>query len=226
MNPVRRRLLAWSLAPLVGSLGACAVSNDPAGPANPSQPKTRSYTEQVSSLLISQDQTQIVVLGERYHYLFQATTDLVRLNDFPLKPRISAKITPFHVALDGQTRGSYSLQLPADLNPDEAQQAQAFGFKPQADGSWTLDNQLSGKRYVVGNTFRAARSQTKLSHSYAVSVEAEETSGQQAVDGLVTPVTVASDGVLLIYFVALAPLLIPLIFLSREKRPSLQTAKP
>jgi hypothetical protein len=221
MNPDRRSLLAWSLAPLAASLGACADSSSGSSqPRGLNSSRKHLYTEQVANLLISQDKTHLVVLGERYHYVFEAPNDLVRLNEFPLKPRITAKITHFYVAPDDATQGNYSLQLPADLSAAEAQLAQDFGFSSQSDGSWALDNQLKGKRYVVGNTFRAARSQTKLNHAYTVTVEAEESLGQQAVDGMVTPVTIASEGVFLIYFVALAPILIPLIFLTKEKRPA------
>ncbi|MCV2351017.1 hypothetical protein [Paucibacter sp. Y2R2-4] len=207
-------------------LKGCASSDKPTGPdaeakaASP-QRKPRIYTEQVASLLISQDRKQLVVLGEQYHYVFEAPADLVRLLESPLKARLSAAIGPFHIALNGSTQGGYQVFLPADLNEDEAELAQSLGFmKTTSEHSgWALARPLQGKRYVVGNTFRAARSQHQLNRSYTVTMEAEEAPGQKTVEQLATPVAIASDGVLLIYYVALAPLLIPLIFLSKEKRP-------
>lgn len=220
MNSNRRTLLMLGLLPLFNSLAGCAQDKPSRTEASPNI-KTRRYTEQVAQLLISQDRKQLVVLGDQYHYVFEAPADLLRLLESTLHARLSAAIGPFHVALDGSTQGGYRVFLPADLSADERELAQSLGFLAAEAPStgWALERALKGKRYVVGNTFRAARSPHTLNRSYSVAVEAEEAPGQRTVEQLATPVAIASDGVLLIYYVALAPLLIPLIFLSKEKRP-------
>ncbi len=235
MHPKRRHFLITGLlpllprvpqAPLLLGLAGCASqspnASDELSAANPAAArKPRIYTEQVASLLISQDRKQLVVLGDQYHYVFEAPADLLRLLESTLKPRLSAAIGPFHVALDGSTQGGYQVFLPPDLSEDEAELAQSLGFAKSASETpgWFLTRPLQGKRYVVGNTFRAARSPHLLNRAYTVTVEALEAPGQKTVEQLATPVAIASDGVLLIYYAALAPLLIPLIFLSKEKRP-------
>jgi len=213
MNPKRRVVVAWSLMQLAVLGSGCS-----------SAPKVtrRTYTEKVSTLLMSHDKKRLVILGERYHYVFDAPPDIVALLASPLKARASARIQPFHVDLDGGTAGRYSLLLPDTLSEDEARQAQAMGFARDPQGAgWQLDNQLEGRRFIQGNTVRAGRTKETLSHQYEVSVEAEETRGEKAAQDLASPIAVTADGMLMVYLAVLVPILIPLYFLAREKRPAL-----
>lgn len=211
MNLNRRTLLAAGAGQLVFLMSGCA-----------SAPPViqRTYTEEVSTLLISRDAKQLVIIGEHHHYVFDAPIDLIKITDSPLKAKVTATVNPFHVALDGTITGSYRLTLPASLTDFESIGAKELGFKQETDGSWLLDSRLSGKRYVQGNTLRALRTHEKLAQTYTVTVTAEERVGQKEAERLSTPVTVASNGIFLVYFAVLAPVLIPVMFLSYEKRPS------
>lgn len=70
-----------------------------------------------------------------------------------------------------------------------------------------------------GNTLRSDRVHETLPQTYRVTVVAEETLAQQVAERAVTPVSVTSAGVLLVYFAALAPVLIPVVYPSMEKDP-------
>jgi hypothetical protein len=180
----------------------------------------QTYSEKVTTLLISQDMKQLVILGERYHYVFDTPPDVVKLVGSSIKLKTTAAFSPFKVVVDGTTTGSYRLILPANLSDAEVAEAQAIGFKQDKDGQWGFDNTITGKRYFQGNTLRNGRIREPLQHTYTVTVDAEEIPGEKQAEDLSSPVYLSSHGVMLIYFVALAPILIPLMFLSYEKRPS------
>lgn len=207
----RRRFLptvvASSLIPL---LQGCA--HEPAT-------RVRRYTELVSTLLLSRDGAQLVVLGANYHYVFDAPADLVRLSRSPLKASVTAMIEPFRVQPDGVVNGAYTLVLSSDANlAGRDSEIQALGFRPTESGRWVLPGQLRGKRYFAGNTLRAGRIKEVLPQTYEVTVEAEEYPDQRLADDLATPIVLASNGVLLLYYVVLAPVVIPVMFFSQEKQ--------
>ena len=81
-----------------------------------------------------------------------------------------------------------------------------------------MSSALSGRRYLIGNTLRMGRIHETLPQTYTVTVNAQETPGDQVTEELVTPIVMASDGVLLIYYVLLAPIALPIMFMSQEKR--------
>lgn len=209
MNPLRRLILVSGLTQVALAVSGCA-----------SEPPVhqRTYTEKVSTLLLSKDGKQLVILGAAHHYVFDAPPDLVALTQSPLKTRVEARIAPFTVTRDGTTQGDYSLHLPASLTPEEVVMAQAMGFKQVEGGAWQLDSHLRGTRYLVGNATRDDRIHETLQHTYTVTVTVDETTGQRAAEKASTPVKIGAEGVLLVYFAVLAPIIIPIVFLSREKR--------
>lgn len=208
----RQRRLGLHAAFLWAVLGLGACAAEP-------EVKRHTYAESVSVLLLSQDGRQLVVLGERYHYVFDAPPELVALAAMPLKLWVQARIAPFTVASDGTVQGSYVLVLPADLGQTQASEAQSLGFIWVEGVGWAREGRLSGRRYVGGNTLRSDRVHEILPQTYRVTVVAEETLAQQVAERAVTPVSVTSAGILLVYFAALAPVLIPVAYLTMEKDP-------
>ncbi|MBI2732080.1 MAG: hypothetical protein HYX44_01830 [Aquabacterium sp.] len=103
MNPNRRLIVAWSL--LQVTLAGTGCSSTP-------KLTRQTYTEKVSTVMITQDKKQFVILGERYHYIFAAPEDLVALLGSPLKAKAAARFQPFLVTVDGVTTGDFHLTLP------------------------------------------------------------------------------------------------------------------
>lgn len=209
MNPTRRILLAWSLVQLAITGTACSTAP---------QITRQRYQEKVSTVLITQDRKQFVILGERHHYIFTAPPDLVALLASPLHELATAQFDPFCVQVNGDTAGRFHLSLPATLDAQQAAQAKAMDFVQQADGSWLHEGELVGKRYIQNYTVRTGRLRANLAHTYEVSVEADETVGEKAAQELASPIAQTADGMLMVYFAVLIPVLIPFIFLTREKR--------
>lgn len=209
----RRFLLTAGLASWTGLLPGCASSPEVV---------VQTYTEQVSTLLLSRDGRQLVVLGEQYHYVFAAPSELVELAKTTWKSEVTALIDPFEVSLDGRIHGQYTLvlaRLPAGVTP---QVLNALGFVSTQEGRWTRRGVIAGRRYMVGNTLREGRTREALPQTYTVTVRAQTTKGQQVADELSTPIVMTANGALLIYYALLAPVLLPVMYLSQEKREPLR----
>ena len=99
MNPLRRLILVSGLTQVALAVSGCA-----------SEPPVhqRTYTEKVSTLLLSKDGKQLVILGAAHHYVFDAPPDLVALTQSPLKTRVEARIAPV-AARDGRVEGGVVL---------------------------------------------------------------------------------------------------------------------
>ncbi|KAB0580600.1 hypothetical protein F7Q92_13595 [Ideonella dechloratans] len=207
---LQRRQLLLTLA-AAGVLAGCAAN----------QPETlvlKTYHETLSSLLLSQDRQHLVVIGEHHHYIFDTPQALVAALESPLHARMEGELGRFSVSADGRTEGDYALLLPTDLDEADRARAAALGFQPDParPGGWRLAGHVAGQRYLQG-TVKANRIRTTLNHPYTVEIQAEQPRSEQVANALVTPVTTAANGVNLLYYVVLAPILVPFALISRER---------
>ncbi|GAA0753052.1 hypothetical protein LRH25_26405 [Ideonella azotifigens] len=224
----RRRLTLGAAACLGTGLSALAgCAGDPPKPAATPAPPPDSgtsvvrYTETISSLLISQDRKNIVVIGSGYHYIFDAPPGLLALLASPLHARSKGNLSSFRVDAKGKIRGHYTLQIDNLITPSEQDAARSMGFIRGADPAnpeaHVLRGELVGQRYLQ-STLVSARATEKLNQRYVIEVTAEQSTGDRVAGALSTPVTVATDGVLLLYTIVLSPIVVPLVVLTREKK--------
>jgi hypothetical protein len=201
---VRRSLLqAFALSGFGLALGGCATGSSFA---------RRSYTETITSVLISEDGAHLVAIGSNRHYVFDAPPLLVQALKSPVHAKLTGVFTPFHVDAKGDVLGEVTLQL-ADDAPDDLQRAaESLGFVRDPAGHWQATSRLSGHRYA-GWTYQVGLARDKLNRTYTVEVTTEDTTTSTIVDSVGTPIRIAADGVQLIYYAPLAPIIIPMIFL-------------
>jgi hypothetical protein len=210
MNRLRRGLMLAAVAPWATGLSGCA---------SPAEQVTKVYSETVSSLLISQDNKHVVVIGSHYHYVFDAPGALVQVLASGLHENLDGVLSDFHVDASGAITGHYQLRLRPGLSSELETAATAFGFTPSTpqQSARLLEGQLSGKRFL-DNALRANRFRQTLNRSYVVEITAEQGRGDRFVEAIASPVTVAAEGVTLLYYIALAPVLIPFAVVSQEKK--------
>ncbi len=197
----------------VAAAGAATLSLEGCMTTQLHEPKY--YTETFSAMYITQDQKQIVILGPRYHYIFQAPAELVRLVQSELHADLRASFDDFEVAADQTITGRYDLSLSlgkASLTPEKEALAQALGMAPRVRGEWTTKGTLKGQRYAAGDAHRGSEAMTPLNRSYSVSIREQPTAGEAMAKIALTPVTVAVDGALMIAAVVLLPF--ALVFLA------------
>jgi hypothetical protein len=178
----------------VGVLTGCASSTPP------ERRTIRSYTEEVSSILITADDKQIVFLGARYHYIFRAPPELLAVLRSPIHASLVAKFNPFTVFENQRIVGEFSLKLVTNATETQKEELrQACG----RDNIWKLNNIfLEGERFSASHISDAKLE--PLQHSYHVNID--ESSG----DGYWhppkdSPIKKIAGGILLI---GLIPLLL------------------
>lgn len=170
----------------------------------------KSYVETFSAMYITQDGRQIVILGPRYHYVFQAPVELVRLVQSELHPDLQANFDDFVVAADQTISGRYDLRLSLQKDrdtPERGALAQSMGMAPRVRGEWTISGTLKGQRYAARESSQASDAMTPLNRSYTVTIQEQPSAGEAMRRIALTPVTLAADGVLMIASVILLPLI-------------------
>jgi hypothetical protein len=152
------------------------------------------YRETVTSFLISQDGKKLVVLGKNYHYVFDMPPSLKQVLFSSFRKAIDANLYNFNVTTEQIVTGDYLLTIKKNAADKERESAIEAGFVSDRVHGISLSGSLKGIRYSAAG-FQAESVQT-FNHPYAVVVSEQQTSGQNAAKILLTPITVAADGVL------------------------------
>lgn len=203
----RRKFLAASALPIF-SLSAC-TSVTRSLYRNANEKEYREYTENVSQMLMSSDGAKIVVLGQAYHYVFDAPPGLMDMLNSPLHSKLAAQVYPFSVKSDGAITGRFSLYFSGEINREDQWIAQALGFSDGEKGGMDRLFSLSGKRYSAQGFTMPPSLAKAFNKNYSVRVDEELPSGGKRALMLLTPLTVAADGVLTILSIPLLPTGIP-----------------
>ena len=207
MNAFRRLALA-TMAGAALVLAGCAAHDAP--------PQEHRYTESISSVLVSEDGQRIAAIGSNHHYIFGAPEVLVKALRSPVHPQLSATFSTFHIDQHGVVTGDWLLTLAPDASAAAREAARAVGLAPAADGVYTASGRLKGQRFT-GWTYKLRGPQDKLNQAYVIDITTEASAADFAVDDAATPIRVAADGVQLIYWAPLAPVIVPILFLARAK---------
>lgn len=167
------------------------------------------YAERLLGVLISADRQSLVVVGEKYHYIFSAPPQVLAALDEQLQPGIeAASFQSFRVTPDHKIQGKLVLQTKRDASPAQVAQARQAGFE-QRSGRWVAEAPMRGERFTPRPG--APLPLQKLSQAYEVRVTEAPSGAVRALKAAATPVTVAADGVLVIGAVVLSPILLPLL---------------
>ncbi len=205
-------MMAGAAIALAGCAGAPA--DKPVPPAASAEPHR--YTETISSVLVSGDEKRLAVIGSGHHYIFDAPPVLVRALRSPVHPQLSATFAAFHLDRHGVVSGDWLLTLAPDASPAARQQAKEVGLVEGPDGVLASGGILKGKRYT-GWTYKLRGEQDRLNKSYEVEISTDLTAADVALDDAATPIRVAADGVQLVYWAPLAPVIVPILFLTKAK---------
>lgn len=199
----------------VGLAGCAGAPADKAAAA-PADATPRHYTETISSVLVSEDETRLAVIGNGHHYIFDAPPVLVKALRSPVHPQLSATFAAFHMQRSGVVSGDWLLTLAPDASPAAREQARAVGLVAGPDGVMAAGGILKGKRYT-GWTYTLRGAQDKLNKPYDVEITTDLNGADAVVDEAATPIRMAADGVQLIYWAPLAPVIVPILFLTKAK---------
>lgn len=159
--------------------------------------ENREYKENISSILMTSDGSKLVFVSDEFHYIFQTPQLLTDTFGAPFYRSVQANFNQFYVSRSDTVTGSFDLILPVSAPDGDRQAASAAGFVCKRIGERELCRatvEMKGKRYAASGTFPVGRNHL-LNKSYLVYVSADEGAGAKA---LLTPLTVAADGAILI----------------------------
>jgi hypothetical protein len=200
MNTLRRKLI------LVGGIAAIPMSSGCLTAAMMSGGDRENYIEKVSSVLISADGKTLAVIGKEHHYLFEAPQAIKAVLDPDLGNVVNVHFQTFSVDAAQRITGGYTLNIIKTATAEQKEKAIAAGFKALPNGNLNFTGALSGTRYSA-NGIQAENAAQKLRQEYTINVSAEKSAGGKVVSTagklLVTPITLAADGVLILLAVPL-----------------------
>ncbi|WP_419688919.1 hypothetical protein ACN22W_18575 [Burkholderia theae] len=191
----RRRLLAAGLATSCVALSGCFT---------PKLYEDDAYSEDVSGFMITKDGKKLVVLGTRYHYIFDLPAQLRPVLQSGYRTSLRTTFIGFH-ASGGSVTGHYRIVLPKDASDDDRQAAAADGFT-SAPAGLVLEGDIGGKRYSTEGFAAQDKAATQpFNRPYSIYVKQSPSALGMGLRILATPVTVAADGVLVLGGVVLVP---------------------
>lgn len=164
--------------------------------------KQKTFYETVSSFLVSADNKNIIVLGKDKHYVFAFPIKLQRiLADKSISPHIKANFQTFKLyANTAKVNGYFYLVFKEkNITPDRQKQLKALGFyqSHKNKSEWRSHQKLTGTYYQAGN-FKLPSNSRYLNQSYRVKMVLNTPKDQTARKVLLTPLTVLTDGLILI----------------------------
>ena len=213
----RRDFLLTMTAGITPVLSGCLPLTEKLLEDSPRTIERHTYTETVSAFLITSDGKKLVVLGDGYHYVFNAPPSLIQALQASFHPLISANLSGFSLT-DNEVSGRYEVTLDPKASDEQKAAARKIGFETDTDGNMVLGDTLSGTRYSA-QYFSSAAIKNRFNKTYRVEVSEWSTAGGgPGAKILLTPVTLAVDGVLVLVGTAvLIPLLVTICIASKGK---------
>jgi hypothetical protein len=199
MNKCRREFLVWTALLSLGITGC--VTHE-------LREKIRSdasYTEEVTSVLFSEDGEKLVFIGDDYHYVFDVPVRLSLSLHSSFRKSLFAKFKEFRVDKNAHIIGNITITLDESASQKDKKEAIELGYDEESV-SPTLELSLQGKRYKSGGV-ATDRVEYKLNYTYKLTVLEERSSLEKAALTSATPISILADGVLIIGGVSLVILL-------------------
>ena len=124
----------------------------------------KSYTEEVSSVLMSEDGEKLVFIGDGYHYVFDTPLGLSQSLHSSLRKSLFAEFKEFRVDKNDHVIGDITISLDESASQEDKEEAMAIGYDKRLV-SPALDISLQGKRYKSSGV-ATDRAEYKLNYKY------------------------------------------------------------
>jgi hypothetical protein len=91
------------------------------------------YTEEVSSILVSEDGKQLVFIGNNYHYIFDVPEQLLLTLKSSFRKSISAHFGKFRIGKNNNIKGKVGIVLNEPLSGMQRYEAISIGYESKKD---------------------------------------------------------------------------------------------
>ena len=168
------------------------------------------YKENISNFLITEKGEKLVIIGDKYHYIFKLDKNLNNILSFKKRKKLYALFSQFNVDNDNNVTGIYTISF-VIRDKNDIPKIQNLGFKRNkfSREDWTFytyKNAIKGKRYT-GNKNKP--NALKFNRKYQVLVKEQNSPLKTIKKIFTTPVTVTADGIATVTGYTLAPSLMP-----------------
>ena len=157
--------------------------------------KKESFNEELRGFLITQDQKQVILIGQRYHYIFPMDNDLKNILAWPNRSKLRATRLSFVISKNNVINGTYLLKNENALSDDDKSLLLANDFKVRSNGDYYFVGRLSQGTVYEPGKFQLPEVQSFKRPYYLNITYDYATSGQTLTKVLVTPLAVAADGI-------------------------------
>jgi len=169
------------------------------------------YTEFVQTIAISSDQRKIAVIGEEFHYIFDAPPNLINLINSEYKEYLGASFQSFVVDSNNKIKGDYVVSV-RSRDKLTNQDINKFNLKLSCKSgrSHCLEGTLEGIRYKAAKLNIDDRYNFQsLNNNYRVKITKSDNTYDKIAKAVITPIAMTADGILIIGTVVLLPIIIP-----------------
>lgn len=162
--------------------------------------------------MVSEDRRTLVVFTRDFHYIFDCPATVSHILYSPFKQYYRAQFNGFHVSTKSVVKGTVKLWLRPDAPHDAIEEAIKLGLtKKEGDRAFT-ELAMEGIRYKANGVSAPVPVQNakELNRSYAIEITVSRSTKESARNALLTPITVAVDGSLLLVGASAVVALLPL----------------
>lgn len=181
--------------------------------------KNKSYQEKISHFLTTNGVEKLVIIGDKYHYIFSNANKLNTILQWEHRKLLKANFDEhFLVTTNNKISGKYKIICDCE-NTSKAQKAwlNDNGFKRTLEKNKQCTNkkmlyvkeiEVHGDRYLSKN--KKFSENNKLNSIYKIIVEEEASTLDNIVNVAETPIAVAADGIFIISAAGIAVALFPI----------------
>lgn len=161
-------------------------------------------SDRINGFLVSTDEKMLVATGDEFHYIFPLPKIVKAVAQWPGHTNIYPTVKDAWRS-GSSMQATLVLSVAADkLSAQDRSFLESNGFTIEKfASSYTYQTQLDGSIYLAGE--KPIPKTLMLSHPFTVSIERKDTGGSLAAKLVLTPVTIAIDGVLAIAAIPLIP---------------------
>jgi hypothetical protein len=164
------------------------------------------YTEKLSAIYITQDHEKIIIITDKYHYIFPANPLILSTLSGPYRSHVIASFDRFSVSDPNIVSGIFQLRI--DAKADENMKAAALleDYKAHHDGTLIAQGHLRGERYLPSNLEGAPKPE-QLNREYSITVDER---GMNRHKTPPSPIKSAAEGV---FYIGAIPLVLVVFIL-------------
>ena len=150
------------------------------------------YTETIDQFLINTKEKSLIIIGKKYHYIFDKGSAPLNLLTWSGRKNLYAYFYDFKVDVNNTVTGSYSIKNSnKKISKDEVTWLKKNGFKIDKNGFYCKVFNIKGTRYLKRDD--KLNNLSHLNRKYSIRIERPNSTSDIAYKIAMTPISVTED---------------------------------